>query len=204
VKKNTTTWTTVWQGLFALLIVAVVIVIVFLFIASIAWLVSSLFALPKELVATIIAAMLTVGSSVGSLIWSRRDDRRKDREQKIREQNTPLYEEFMKLSVHSTMNPPPGKEKPSKEEMLTFFWDWIPDMFVWGSAQALKAVAHWKFGINPLAASTTPKKPLPTTLKHTVQLFRALRADLGHDDRTLSDKELLSLVINDTDDYEFQ
>jgi hypothetical protein len=192
---------TLVQVIGALLVLVALIFFVFLFIASIAWAMASIFGLPKELVAAIIAAMLTVGGSVGGLIWSHRDDRKKEREQKIREHNTSLYAEFMEISVHAAMNVPPGKKKPGVEEIMAFGYDWIPKMLVWGSAAAIKGYLAWRNATVVRPATTTPKQPLPTSLRATLHFFRILRADLGHDDHTLTNRDLISVIINDADDY---
>src|SRR5438132_7303699 len=85
-----------WSALLGLMVLVVVI-----------WLLWSTFTyiltLQKEVAVAIVAAIATVLVAVFSLIITRQNEKRRDIEQQLRQQKTPLYEDFIMLFLRQIM-----------------------------------------------------------------------------------------------------
>ena len=143
-----------------------------------------------------VTAALIVGvTSVGALIATRINEKKKEYEQALRERKTPLYEEFMTLALRQLMADDPKEPKPTTEEMARFFRNWLPKFVIWGSDEVVKEVVQWKRD-----RAMHQNKSGVESLLEAERLLLAIRADLGHTNKGLKEKDLLSLFVTDIDE----
>ena len=156
-----------------------------------AWLsVSYILSLPKEVAGPMIAAV----AAVSGILLSRRNEKRKEVEQQLRQQKTPVYEEFTKLFLGQMMKATPDAPAASQAQIETFFRNWMPKLTIWGSDDVVREFIAWKRGLS------IPTQTDLTRLLTTEQVLLTIRADLGHSNKGLHPGDLLSLYITDIDD----
>jgi hypothetical protein len=68
---------------------------------------------------------------------------------------------------------------------------------IWGSDPVILELALWR----RFNAQNVDKENPVATLQGFARLFLAMRADLGHDNKGVTQYELLSLFVNDIDKY---
>lgn len=133
-------------------------------------------------------SLATATSAVIAVSVSRTMDKRAELKQAHREQMAPMYRELIERVRTVEQDP---------EAASTFWKDFSVRMTLYGPPEVIKAQLALSRQIEANAGLLEPSIP---TMLRLEQLYRAIRADLGHNDRSLGQGDLLRLYITDLDD----
>ncbi len=130
-------------------------------------------------------SLLAVATSAIVAIQSLEVQRRLEREKQLGERRSRLIEAYRNVYERALEG-----QVPSEAEMRKF----NVDLTFYGDEDAIKA---W-LGMRHAAAAgdQSPRVILPAQMK----LVRAMRRNLGHDDKTLTDDDLFGIILKDPDD----
>lgn len=130
-------------------------------------------------------SVLAVATSAIVAVQSLGVQRRLEREKQLGERRSKLIEAYRNVYERALEG-----QAPSEGEMRKF----NVDLTFYGDEDAIKA---W-LGMRRAAAegNPAPKVILPAQMK----LVRAMRRNLGHDDKTLTDDDLFGIILKDPDD----
>lgn len=182
------TWSIV-VGVFLILLMAVVVV------AALVWMGAFLTALPPVAAAPIVAGLLTVFVAVASLLFNQWAQRRSERDKAQLAKKSEFYEKFIAdIMLVLNVAKEPRTEAQTSEHMVTAVKDFTSKAIVWGSPEVIQAWLNFK--TQAILASEAKDKHL-STMDSLERLFRAIRRDLGYDDRKLAQQDLLKLFITD-------
>lgn len=136
-------------------------------------------------------AFITAIASLGSLLYTRQSERRRDLEQELRRQKVPVYQDFMDFWFRFLHASRMGKQPASDAEIAEFAATFSAKIIIWGSDAVLKEYARFR--------SATGQGAGVNALLSFEKFLYAIRADVGHKNRGLSEGDLLSVFINDID-----
>lgn len=144
--------------------------------------------LDKQVAAAIIAASTTIIVSVASLILAKYYENKRLIEKDIRDKKIVVYEKLMKYFFQFMGT----KNKSKVQPMEDFYIEFAPSFITWGSDEVIK---HWadfrKVAVNSDSHST---------LANFEKLLLIIRKDIGHKNKGLDDKVLLSTFINNLEE----
>lgn len=146
----------------------------------------------SSIVVAIIAGSITI---LGYFI-TRYLERKQKIEQQIREQKIPIYEEFLKFFFEML-----SREKTNKmsaEDMQQFIAKFNERAIIWLSDDSLKAYIEWR---DQTTKTSNDKDNNLTSLVEFEKLLLSFRRDIGHKNLNLKRGDLLSMFINDLDQY---
>lgn len=150
-----------------------------------------------NIIVAIIAGIVTMSGYVVARYF----ERKKIIEQQIREQKLPVYEEFISFIFHVIKNVKEGKET-DQAEMTEFMMNFNKKSIVWLSDSSLKAYTKWRKSSSDFADGSD--KSTEATMRQMLvleELFLEFRKDIGHSNKNLKPGDLLSLFVNDVDQY---
>ena len=160
-------------------------------------LISAFSGLDAKFGAALVVAAGTVIVSVMSVVVSRFLETRTTIRKELREKKIPVYEDLISFMFKILMASKTGDEV-TEQDMLKFMSDFTQRSMVWASDDVLNAWIKFR------GASTNEAEIIknPFLLMFVYEdLIRAIRKDLGHKNKDLSQGKLLSLFINDIADY---
>ena len=140
-----------------------------------------------SIIAGIVGVILLI---LGKLIESRMLIRKEHREKKA-----PVYECLITFVLKMLLDSQKGLPL-NEEDLENFMTDTIQKLTVWGSDEVVIAFLRWMRHIRNGSAQTS--KP-HEALYLVEELVFAIRQDLGHANRNLAKKDLLSMFIHDID-----
>lgn len=146
----------------------------------------------KSDVATALVAFLTaVMVSVGSVLITKYLENRAAIQQKNREKKIPVYEDFIAyfLTFIHKYKEEGGEESVDKIRKYT------EQIIIWGSDDIVKSYSQFR------DSAISGKKGGIETLYSFEKLLFAIRKDLGHKNKELSEGTILKLFINDLEKY---
>jgi hypothetical protein len=150
--------------------------------------------LSPQVSTAVIAGVATVLVSVFSVLWSKRVDRQREIEQEQRKQKIPVYEEFIAFLFRILLTDKFGEEPVTEKEMMKFVSGFAQKILVWGSDDVLAGYASFRRLGNSNTSSVQ-------TVLAIEKLLLAIRADVGHRNKNLKTGDLLSIFINDLDEF---
>lgn len=136
----------------------------------------------------LVGAALTASGAVIAVMVGRWLDRRAESSQMHREQMAPMYSELIKRFQLS---------EPDAEPDPSFWTDLSRNMILYGPTTVIRANIRLR---RHLASLGEPAELDRKTMVLLDDLYRAIRADLGHDDSKLNEGDLLRLYITDIDE----
>jgi hypothetical protein len=154
-------------------------------LVGIAWLIVR--GIEKE--PALVGSLLTAASAVVAVGWSRNLDRKAEAEQARREQMWPRYAELIERVRTAT-------EEQDPEESAKFWKDLATALILYAPPAVIDAQLRLSRHFLAIADPTVPEREAMLLLD---RLYRAIRADLGHDDKKLAQGNLLRLYITDID-----
>lgn len=157
---------------------------IYLFLANLLPIITSL---NPTLSAGIIAASATVFVSIGSVLVSKHLEQKALILKEHREKKAPVYEEFIGFLFKTLLAEKVGQPKPTEEEMVKFFVEYMQKMIVWGSDDVVRAYSEFR---------SQAGDPIKLLFSLEDLLFK-IRTDLGHKNQNLKTGTILSLFVND-------
>ncbi|WP_183565119.1 hypothetical protein [Mucilaginibacter sp. SP1R1] len=146
-----------------------------------------------NIIAAIIAGLVTV---TGYFI-SRNFERKKIIEQQIREKKLPVYEEFINFLFNVMMSS--KTDTPvSDKEMEKFLIDFNKKSIIWLSDNSLNAFIKWR------SAAVNAANSSDKTIQNLFimeELLLEFRKDIGHSNKGLKRGDLLTMFVNDMEQY---
>lgn len=152
---------------------------------------------PNIVVALIAGAVTIVGYFVTRYL-----ERSRLIEQQIREQKLPTYEEFMEFMFSIFQQTKSGDDISNDEDLQKFFWNMNKKSILWLSDRSLKSYSRWKSQSIAQANSGVHSKEVSIELMRSFgRLLLDFRKDIGHDNKGLTEEDVLSMFINDWEAY---
>jgi hypothetical protein len=134
----------------------------------------------------LVGSLLTAAGAVVTVVVGRSLDKRAELRQAHREQMAPLYLELIERV----------KTVDQDDEEAAEFWrDLSTRLVLYGPAPVIRAQIALSRHIAAVGENVDAATPVLLE-----RLYRAMRADLGHDDKDLPSGDLLRLYITDIDD----
>lgn len=174
-------------------------------LGTIAWLCVRLWqwnaSLPQHLSAPIVTVFVTVtGWGVARHIERRREVERQQRDRKI-----PAYEALLRF-VFSAMasgkqsdRPDPNAEQQRLNDMAhSAMTDLNPQVIAWASDSVLQEYISWRTQIVRLSKQQDAVSGIMSLL-HLGDLVLAIRKDVGHENKNITNLDVLRAFINDID-----
>lgn len=139
----------------------------------------------SDLTAVIIAAVTVVSSAI-VLVKGKLMEQQIKIEDEIRAKKAPIYEKHLATFFKVLLAPKITGKAFNRDEAAAAFAGVAEQMIVWGSPDVIKAWNNFKTG-----AQTAQGTDL------LEGIFKAMRKDLGHNDKDLNKGDLLRLFVND-------
>jgi hypothetical protein len=145
-------------------------------------------------IGSVTAALIGAAALLAANVYAKRREARDKAAQEIRVKKTDLYEELIDIIFNVLLASKQGKKVMSEADLAKAFARITPKIVVWASA---KVIAQWN------AIKTGSGKPgeVIKLVDSWEVLLRAIREDLGHDDRSLHERQLTRLFVNDLDEF---
>jgi hypothetical protein len=112
-------------------------------------------------------------------------DKRRELEAELRAKKIPVYDRFLK-TVLGVFHQGSG----DVDDFAAFLRGWQSEMLLWGSSGVVKAYICWMSTLKAEAA-----RPTARSIRATESLVRAIRQELGHQDRTLPEHAFVSVIL---------
>ena len=178
-----------------LFIMAALIFATYLLIAKV-WDIFS--AVDPKLGAGLATGLATIIVSLISVLASKHLDRKAEILAHLREKKIPTYEKIIKFIFSLTFAEKIGKRPPSEKEMIKFMAEITQELVIWGSDGMLNAFS--KFKMMDLENTDNNSENPYAVLFIVENLLLAIRKDLGHKNKNVSQGKILRLFINDLPD----
>lgn len=160
-------------------------------------LISAFAAVDPKFGVALIAAAGTIVVSVISVVVSRYLEARATIRKEHREKKIPVYEGLLNFMFKVTMGVKTGKA-PDEKEIIEFMSSFTQRSMVWATDDVLNA---WiKFRGASIDEEEMKMKPFGVMFIYE-DLIRAIRKDLGHKNKGLTNGKLLSLFVTDIAKY---
>lgn len=148
------------------------------------------------------AAAGAVLLAIVNLVAQKYVDRRRDIEARQRERKIKVYQRFLKFWFEFLLSPENRKARAqgrqNVEEVAPELNDITQQLILWASDSTLKAHSDFR-----RLLSDTKRKPRPTEVMLKFErLLYQIRKDLGHNNRSLKERDVLALFINDVDEID--
>ena len=151
--------------------------------------------LNPNVLASIIAATATVLVATVTVLLAKYFETRTLVFKEHRDKKVPIYEKLIKFFYDTMYQSKEGKTV-SEAEMVKFLKGFVEELTVWGSDDVLKAFGDFKRQ-SPEVIAQDPAKSL-FVLEN--MLF-AIRRDLGHKNKNLTQGDILALFVTDIDKH---
>lgn len=149
---------------------------------------------PNILVAIIGSTVTIIGYFI-----SRYLEKKKLIEQQIREQKLPVYDEFVEF-LFKILKDNKSNKKLSEKELIDLFYSLNKKSILWLSDNSLKAYKEWRIITINLSDNNSENAGVEVMALLEKMLFE-FRKDIGHKNQNLKSGDILSLFINDWDEY---
>lgn len=149
---------------------------------------------PNILVAIIGSTVTIIGYFI-----SRYLEKKKLIEQQIREQKLPVYDEFVEF-LFKILKDNKSNKKLSEKELIDLFYSLNKKSILWLSDNSLKAYKEWRIKTINLSDNNSENAGVEVMALLEKMLFE-FRKDIGHKNQNLKSGDILSLFINDWDEY---
>jgi hypothetical protein len=154
----------------------------------------SLTNIKSDISVAIVAASATITVSIVSLVISKVMETRATIIQELRAKKVPIYEELISTMFKFQFAEKLGEERMSEAELIRFFANLTEKLTIWGSDGIIRA-----FSDSRLASSRIAN---PEDILFIYEnLLLEIRKDLGHKNKNLKRGTILSLFINDIEQY---
>jgi hypothetical protein len=146
--------------------------------------------LDTKVAVTILAGSMTVLASTVTIVVSRHYQVKQEQEIAHRDKKIELYDSFLKKLFEMFFEHNGGD--PHDEDLVPFLRENQRKILLWSGPKAIKAYASWHREIS---------KPPPraTQVIKTIDLFFALREDLGHSNKGVDHSELVRFILRNSD-----
>lgn len=148
--------------------------------------------------AGIAAATLTGALAIVSTFVTKHLDRKATIVSQLREKKVPVYENVIQLVFGMFFSGKGGRKKLSEQEIIGQMADITEQLTIWGSDELVQE--YHKFRMASLRQSAGKLQNQRESLIALVDLMLAIRKDLGHKNKNVSRRTILSLFINDLSD----
>jgi hypothetical protein len=155
-------------------------------------LVDLLLVLDPKVAAAIVAASATVLVSVFSVLVSKFLEQRAKITQEIRDKKIPVYEELINF-VFKIVRSIKKDNQLEEGEVEDFMFNFTQQVIVWGSDSVLQAFYNFRHN-----GDSGDGRQVALRME---ELLLAIRKDLGHNNKGLSQGKILGLFLNDFDKY---
>jgi hypothetical protein len=157
------------------------------FIAALIW--RSLVQVNPTLAVGVVAAVSTIAVSITSLIFSKYFERKSEIRNEHRQRKTPIYEELIAFIFKILKSVKTNEPMPTEKEIVDFMFDFNQKLIIWGSDEVVTAFSKYRTSVSD-----------PDLIMFAVEdLLLAIRKDLGHNNKNLSNGRLLSIFIDNAD-----
>ncbi|MGA2585645.1 MAG: hypothetical protein ABSF88_01255 [Candidatus Aminicenantales bacterium] len=144
-----------------------------------------------EVSAAIIAGVIAVLSSVFTVVLARYFEAKKDREVAHRDKKIGLYDDFLKklFEIFS------GDDQQSKKtgNLVPFLHETHRKLVLWSGPRVIKTYAEWNAELT--SQGNTPKAK---SMIKMVDLFLAIRRDLGHSNKGIKPEYIIRFILKNT------
>ena len=141
---------------------------------------------PSDLTGVIIAASVAILVTVITAVAGKLYEQHLKIRDELRAKKAPIYEKHIATFFKVLLAPKITGKALNQEEAATAFAGVAEQMIVWGSPDVIKAWNNFK-----AVAQTAQGADL------LEGIFKAMRKDLGHEDKDLNKGDLLRLFVND-------
>lgn len=146
--------------------------------------------------AGMIAATATIIVSVLSVLGAKHLEHKAVLLKEHRERKTPIYEEMVALIFRFAFSQKLGLEPLTDEEIVKKMAWFTENLVIWGSDDLLLAWNRFRtYTVN------NADNPNLEILFEIEKLLLAIRRDLGHSNKDVTEGKILGLFVNDIDDY---
>jgi hypothetical protein len=136
----------------------------------------------------LVGSLLTAASAVVAVSVSRTMEKKAELRQVHREHMAPLYAELLERV----------RTVDQDEAEAEAFWRGLSSrLILYGPPSVIKAQLTLSRYLGQMGSPLVPNREMMELLE---RLYRAMRADLGHDDKGLDEGDLLRLYITDIDE----
>ena len=148
--------------------------------------------------AGIAAATLTGALAIVSAFVTKHLDRQAAIVSQLRSKKVPVYEKVIQLIFRIFFAGKGGRKKLNEDEMMEQMADITEQLTIWGSDELVQE--YQKFRMASLRQNTGELQDPQELLIALTDLMLAIRKDLGHKNKSVSRRTILSLFINDLPD----
>lgn len=166
-------------------------VIMWLLYSGIKFVWGTLSSVNPSLAVGIIAASSTIIVSLATVLISKRLEQKALIKSQQRDKKMPMYEELIAFLFRMSRASKDGKNMPTEEEITDFMFGFTQKLLIWGSDDVVVAFAKFR----------RSSQGQGNVLFAVEEIWSAIRKDLGHNNKGISKGMLLSLIINDIDDF---
>src|SRR5690606_23340717 len=145
---------------------------------------------PASVAGAAITAATTIIISVVTLTVGRFFEKQKELEALHREKKIPIYDEFLQ----GLFNVFYGAKQKQKFDLVGFLRKWQIKIVLWGGPDVVNAYIDWH---NTLKKQLADKAAIDAT----EALIRAIRRELGHNDKTLRNDLFARFILREYDLY---
>ena len=161
------------------------------------WLVAALIdklnSIDSDVSKALISAVVAIVGATLTIVVGKLLEQRIKIKQDVRLKKVPVYEEQMKVIFDVLFASKRGKKAMNEAQLVKAFSNFTEKLIIWGDSAVIKAweefrTHKWEDGNNQVARAGFVKFEA---------FVKALRKDLGNDNKNLKDGDLLRLFIND-------
>jgi hypothetical protein len=139
--------------------------------------------------AAIIGSMATVFVGITAVIITQRQTKARELEEAHRTRKVEIYNNFLTIvtKVHKSMNDQVAVEQVSQKELANSLMDYKREILLWGAPKVIKAQLQYE-------AATATGGNMFIAMDN---LYRAIREDIGLNNKGLSEFDLIKLFLKD-------
>lgn len=178
-----------WQVFFGFVLIALILFFGYWVVASIWRALSATPAVGAAIAAATLGGLATI---TGHFIVKHLE-RKAAVVAQLREKKIPVYEDIIRLMFGIAFGGRDGRKRLNEQEMRKATHDIVEKLTIWGSDEMVYEFYRFR-------ASTLSKDAGHDILPRVANLMLAVRKDLGHRNKNLDRRKILSLFINDLPD----
>lgn len=156
------------------------------------FLIKGLIQLPDGIRTVIVTGVFTVFGSILTLFWTKSIERKREIEQENRKQKVLVYEKFMDFWFRIFVNYIIVNKEVPAEEYKEFMGTHTQKLLLWASDDVLREYSAFR------------KSALDgndTLMFQFGKMLMAIRADIGHKNTDVNERDILRTFITDIDEY---
>ncbi len=162
------------------------------------WLLSVFISLPKEFSASLVAALAAVITSAIAVFGVKYFERRKDIEQQHRVKKVEMYEDFMKQWFD--LFPAPSAQYDG-DKFQEFIRSFNAKAIIWGSDAFIQKYSVFRKGAVNFNSASGSNVETAGLMAIFADVLLEIRKDLGNSNKKITNRDILSLFINDIEKY---